>query len=59
MAVDADKYTASAELELDNGYFIRALEGAKIDQPVESCLYLRTDRFAQHVHNLVVVEEGA
>jgi hypothetical protein len=59
VAVDADKYTASAELELDNGYFIRALPGAKIEQPVESCLYLRTDRFAQHVHNLVVVEEGA
>jgi Fe-S cluster assembly scaffold protein SufB len=59
VAVDADKYTASAELELDNGYFIRALQGQKIAQPVESCLYLRTDRFAQHVHNLVVVEEGA
>lgn len=59
VAVDADKYTASTELDLDNGYFIRALPGAKIEQPVESCLYLRTDRFAQHVHNLVVVEEGA
>ena len=59
VAVDADKYTARAELELDNGYFIRALEGQKIAQPVETCLYLRTDRFAQHVHNLVVVEEGA
>jgi Fe-S cluster assembly scaffold protein SufB len=57
--VDADKYTARAELELDNGYFIRALPGAQISQPVESCLYLRTDNFAQHVHNLVVVEEGA
>ena len=59
VAVDADKYTASTELDLDNGYFIRALAGAKIEQPVESCLYLRTDRFAQHVHNLVVVEKGA
>jgi Fe-S cluster assembly scaffold protein SufB len=59
VAVDADKYTASAELELDNGYFICAEKGAQIDQPVESCLYLRTDRFSQHVHNLVVVEEGA
>ncbi len=59
VAVDADKYTASTELDLDNGYFIRALPGARIKQPVESCLYLRTDRFAQHVHNLVVVEEGA
>jgi Fe-S cluster assembly scaffold protein SufB len=59
VAVDADKYTARAELELDNGYFIRALQGAKISQPVESCLYIKTDRFSQHVHNLVVVEEGA
>jgi len=59
VAVDADKYTAAAELDLDNGYFIRALPGAQISQPVESCLYLRTDRFAQYVHNLVVVEEGA
>lgn len=57
--VDADKYTARAELELDNGYFIRALPGVKVAQPVETCLYLRTDRFAQHVHNLVVVEPGA
>jgi Fe-S cluster assembly scaffold protein SufB len=59
VAVDADKYTARTELELDNGYFIRALAGAKVEQPVESCLYIRTDRFAQHVHNLVVVEPGA
>ncbi|MBM4285023.1 MAG: SufD family Fe-S cluster assembly protein [Deltaproteobacteria bacterium] len=57
--VDADKYTARAELELDNGYYIRALPGVKAPRPVESCLYLRTDRFAQHVHNLVVVEPGA
>lgn len=59
VAVDADKYTAQAELELDNGYFIRALPGVQVEQPVESCLYLRTDRFSQHVHNLVVVEPGA
>ena len=59
VAVDADKYTARTELELDNGYFIRALPGAKVPQPVEACLYLRTDRFAQHVHNLVVVEPRA
>jgi hypothetical protein len=57
--VDADKYTAETELQLDNGYFIRALPGVQVAQPVESCLYIRTDRFAQHVHNLVVVEEGA
>jgi Fe-S cluster assembly scaffold protein SufB len=59
VAVDADKYTANTELELDNGYFIRALPGARVKAPVESCLYIKTDRFSQHVHNLVIVEEGA
>ncbi len=57
--VDADKYTARAELELDNGYFTRALPGVRLAQPVESCLYLRTDLFAQYIHNLVIVEPGA
>lgn len=57
--VDADKYTAQAELALDNGYFIRALPGVKVAEPVEACLYLRTDRFSQHVHNVVIVEPGA
>lgn len=57
--VDADKYTARAELELDNGYFTRALPGVHLAQPVESCLYLRTDLFAQYIHNLVIVEPGA
>ena len=59
VAVDADKYTARAELELDNGYFTRALPGVRLAQPVESCLYLRTDLFAQYIHNLVIVEPGA
>ncbi len=59
VAVDADKYTAQAELALDNGYFIRALPGAHVERPVEACLYLRTDRFSQHVHNVVIVEPGA
>ncbi len=59
VAVDADKYTASTELDMDNGYFIRALPGARVKDPVESCLYIKTDRFSQHVHNLVIVEPGA
>lgn len=57
--VEADKYTAAAELSLDNGYFIRALPGARISQPVEACLYIRTDGLSQHVHNIVVAEPGS
>jgi len=59
VAVDTDKYTAQAELALDNGYFIRALPGAQVKDPVETCLYLKTDRFSQHVHNVVIVEPEA
>lgn len=57
--VDADKYTAQTELALDNGYFIRALPGAQVPEPVESALYLHTDRFSQHIHNVVIVEPEA
>lgn len=59
VAVDTDKYTAAAELELDNGYFIRALPGAKITYPVEACLYIRTEGMAQHVHNIIIAEPGS
>ena len=59
VSVEADKYTAATELELDNGYFIRALPGAKITQPVEACLYIRTEGMAQHVHNIVIAEPGS
>jgi hypothetical protein len=59
VSVETDKYTAAAELELDNGYFIRALPGARIAQPVEACLYIRTEGMAQHVHNIVVAEPGS
>jgi Fe-S cluster assembly scaffold protein SufB len=59
VAVDTDKYTAQTELALDNGYFIRALTGAQVKAPVEACLYLKTDRFSQHVHNVVIVEPEA
>ncbi len=59
VSVDADKYTAHTEMALDNGYFIRALPGAQVTAPVETCLYLKTEGFAQHVHNVVIVEPKA
>ena len=57
--VDADKYTARTQLELHNGYLIRALPGARIALPVQSCLYLASNGFGQNVHNLVIAEEGS
>ena len=38
--VDMDKYTAYTELYHKGGYFIRIFAGAKIEQPLQSCLLL-------------------
>ncbi len=59
VAVDADKYTASIELNQNNGYFIRALPGSKTDFPVQACLYLTKARLTQNVHNIIIAEEGS
>ncbi len=59
VAVDADKFTAQAELYQNHGYFIRALPGVKAIQPVQACLYLTQHGLAQNVHNLIIAEEGS
>ena len=57
--VDADKYTAKVALDFDNGYFIRALAGTKTTLPVQTCLFMSSEKVLQNVHNIIVVEEGA
>jgi Fe-S cluster assembly scaffold protein SufB len=57
--VGADKYTARAELDFHNGYFIQAGKGVKSLFPVQACLYLSEEGISQNVHNIVIVEEDA
>jgi Fe-S cluster assembly scaffold protein SufB len=59
VAVDADKYTASVEMGQYDGYFFRALPGAKTIYPVQACLYLAKAQLAQKVHNIIIAEEGS
>lgn len=59
MDKDKDEYTRAAAENLHGGYFIRAKAGVKIEEPVQSCLFLKGDGIGQNVHNIVVVEEGA
>lgn len=59
VAVDADKYTAAAQLHLHDGYVIRALPGAKITLPVQACLYIHKEGLSQYVHNLIIAEEDS
>lgn len=57
---DKDEYTRRiAEAEDVNGYFIRALPGAKVDIPVEACLYMREQDSTQKVHNILIAEEDS
>jgi len=57
--VDTDKYTARAQLDLHNGYIIRALPGSKVIYPVQACMYLEKEGSSQNIHNLIIAEEGS
>ncbi|PIU32357.1 MAG: hypothetical protein COT06_03175, partial [Syntrophobacteraceae bacterium CG07_land_8_20_14_0_80_61_8] len=59
VAVDSDKYTAAAELELHDGYVIRSLPGTKSIYPVQACLYLDKENLRQNVHNIIIAEEDS
>ena len=56
---DTDKYTAETYLQNADGYFIRALPGAKIKMPVQTCLLLKNRNSKQYVHNVLIAEEGS
>jgi len=60
-AVDpgTDKYTAHTELKPVNGYFIRSKKGIKSKFPVQTCLYIGEENFAQNVHNIIIAEENS
>jgi len=57
--VDADKFTAQAELKQNHGYFLRALPGSKAEFPLQACLYMTREGIAQNVHNVIIAEEGS
>lgn len=54
-----DEYTSAAENRLHGGYFIRALPGAKINFPLQACLMISRKNFSQHIHNVIIAEEGS
>jgi len=59
LSPDKDAYTAQATQMPYNGYFIHAKPGAKIAEPVQSCLYMSEDGAVQNVHNIVIAEENS
>ena len=56
---DKDEYTRSCDQNLHGGYFIKVSKGVKVEEPVQSCLFIKTNRAGQNVHNIVIVEDDA
>ena len=54
-----DKYTALVALHQTEGYFIRVKAGAKVEKPIQACLFVSESDVSQNVHNVIVMEEGA
>jgi Fe-S cluster assembly scaffold protein SufB len=47
------------EKDTEGGYFIRVKKGVKTLFPIQACLFLKSKKFKQRVHNIVVIEENA
>ena len=54
-----DKYTALVALHWTEGYFIRVKAGAKVEKPIQACLFVSESNVSQNVHNIIVMEEGS
>lgn len=59
LSPDKDEFTKMAQQHLNGGYFIRARKGVKVQNPVQSCMFIKGQGAGQSIHNIVVVEEGA
>jgi Fe-S cluster assembly protein SufB len=56
---NADAFTNLAKTAPHEGYFIATNPGVQVHQPVQACLYIAKEGFSQHVHNVVIAEEGS
>jgi uncharacterized protein len=56
---ESDLFTSRVKEKPHEGYFIRSLPGVKSNQPVQACLYIASENFSQHVHNIVIAEENS
>jgi Fe-S cluster assembly scaffold protein SufB len=56
---ESDQFTSRVKEKPHEGYFIRSLPGVKSLHPVQACLYIASEKFSQHVHNIVIAEENS
>ncbi len=51
-----DKYTTYVAANSVGGAFVWAQEGARIEHPIQACLFMGADRAIQAPHNIIVAE---
>lgn len=56
--VDQDKFTALAQLLGKGGYVIIVREGTKVEEPVQSCLFISNVEI-QAPHNIIIAEDNS
>lgn len=57
---DTDEFTQATALDEDEkGYFVYVKKNAKINFPVQACIFLNKANSSQKVHNVVILEDGA
>ncbi len=54
-----DEYTKIAAKNDANGYFIRVKPDFIAENPLQACFFIKTQRFVQAVHNIIIIEKGA
>ncbi len=45
--------------DTQGGYFIRVRKGRTVELPIQACLFIKSKKTRQRVHNIIIVEEGA
>lgn len=45
--------------DTQGGYFIRVKKNQTVELPIQACLFLKSKKFQQKVHNIIILEEGA
>ncbi|MHA1376967.1 MAG: SufB/SufD family protein [Candidatus Helarchaeota archaeon] len=56
---EKDEFTKKVAEDYSGGYFMRILPNAKITFPLQSCLLITEPGLEQHVHNVIIAEEGS
>ena len=56
---EADELTRSTRNAPLQGFFIRSQQGVKTEKPLQTCLHIAKEGYAQRVHNLIIVEEDS